>query len=63
MDSGDESDDEYMSTDISEDIRDVSQSHLDVNRRNARYKIRDRIKQKQSEWKCALKATRQMGKG
>ena len=32
-------------------------------RREARSKIRDRIKQIQSEWKGALKATRNMGKG
>ena len=29
----------------------------------ARYKIRDRVSQRQSEWKGALKATRSMGKG
>ena len=46
-----------------EDIRDGSQSHPDVNRRDTRYKIRNRIKQRQSEWKGALKSTRNMGKG
>ena len=63
MDSGDESDDEHMSTEILEDIRDRSQSHPNVNQRVARYKIRDHIKQKQSEWKGALKAMQNMGKG
>ena len=32
MDSSDDSDDELMSTDILEDIRDGSKSHLGVNR-------------------------------
>ena len=39
------------------DIRDGSQSHPGVNRRESRYKIRDLIKKQQSEWKGALKAT------
>ena len=46
-----------------EGIRGGSQSHLNVNRREARYKIHDCIKQRQSEWKGALKATLNMGKG
>ena len=46
-----------------EDIRDGSQTHPNVNRREERYKIRDRIRQRQSEWKGAVKATRSMGKG
>ena len=45
-----------------EDIRDVSQTHLNVNRRDASYKIRDRIRQGQSEWKGELKATQSMVK-
>ena len=45
-----------------EDIRDGSQSHPNVNRREARYKKRDRIKQIQSECKPALKYTQNMGK-
>ena len=44
MDSGDESDGEYMSTEMLEEIFDGSKSHPRVNRREARYKIRDRIK-------------------
>ena len=62
MDFGNESDDEPMSTKMLEDIRDGSQTHLDVNRREARYKIRDSIKQRKSEWNGALKATQSMGK-
>ena len=40
-----------------EDIFDGSQTHPNVNRREARYKIRDRVRQRQPEWKGALKAT------
>ena len=46
-----------------EDISDGSQTHPKVNRREARYKIRDRIRQKKLECKGALKATRSMVKG
>ena len=34
-----------------------------INKREARYKIRDRVRQRQPEWKGALKATRNTGKG
>ena len=57
MDSVDESYYEPMSTEMLEDIRDGSKFHPSVNRREAHYKIRDRIKQIQSEWKGELKAT------
>ena len=63
MDSGDESDDDHIYTQMLEDICDVSQSHPNVNRRETRYKIRDRIKQRKSEWKGALKTTQNIGKG
>ena len=63
MNSGDESDHDLISTDMLEDIRDGSQNHTNVNRREARYKIRDRIRQRQYEWKGALKATQSMGRG
>ena len=46
-----------------EDICDGSQTHPNVNRREARYKIRDCIRQRQAECKGALKYTRSMGKG
>ena len=44
MDSGDESDDEPMSTDMLEYMHDGSQSHLIINRIEAQYMIRDCIK-------------------
>ena len=46
-----------------ENIRDGSQSHLKFNTIEARYKIRDCIRQRQLKWKGALKATQNMGKG
>ena len=51
-----------ISTEMLEDIRDGSQTIPNVNRRETRYKIRDRIRQRQWEWKGAFKATRSMGK-
>ena len=51
MDSGDESDDEPMPMEMLEDIRDGSQLHPNVNRGEKRYRIRDCIKQRQTEWK------------
>ena len=45
---------ELMSTEMLENICDGSQSHTSVNRREVRYKIHDRIKQSQAEWKVAL---------
>ena len=52
-----------MYMDMLEDIRDGSQSHPNDNRREASYKIRDLIKQRQSECKEALKGTQNMVKG
>ena len=46
MDYGDESDHDLISTYLLEDIRDRSQTHPNVNRREARYKIRNCIKQR-----------------
>ena len=63
MDSGDESDDDLMSTDMLEEIHDGSQSHPNFNRREARYKVHDHIKKIQLERKEALKSTQNMGKG
>ena len=45
INSGDESDHDFISTEISEDICDGSQTRPSVNRREACYKIRDRIRQ------------------
>ena len=47
MNSGDESDHDLISTEMLEDICDGSQTHTNVNRREARYKIRDLIRQRQ----------------
>ena len=49
MNSGDESDHDLISKEILEGIRDGSQTHPNVNIREARYKIRDRIRQRRSE--------------
>ena len=49
MDSGDESDHDLISTEMLENILVCSQSHPRVNQREPCYKIRDRIKQRQSE--------------
>ena len=58
----DESDDEPISTYMLEEIRDGTQCHPSVNRRESRYKICDHIKQSQSEWKGSLLSTQNMGK-
>ena len=63
LNSGDESDHDHISTEMLQDICDGSQTHPNVNRREARYKIRDSIRQRQSEWKGALVAMRSMIKG
>ena len=63
INSVDESDHDLISTEMLVDIRDRSHTHPNINRRETRYKICDSIKQRQSEWKGALKATRSMGKG
>ena len=63
MDSGDESDDDPISTEMLEDICNGSQYHLNVNKREARYKIRYCIRQRQLERKGALKDTQNTGKG
>ena len=49
-------------TEMLEDISERSKFRTNVNRREACYKICDRIKQGKSEWKRALKDTRNMGK-
>ena len=63
LDSNEKSDDNHISTETLHDIRDGSQTHLYVDKREERCKIRDRIKKRQSEWKVALRATHNMGKG
>ena len=63
MDYGDKSYHDLVSKDMLEDICDGSQTHPNVNRIEARYKIRDCIRQRQPECKGALKATISMEKG
>ena len=63
INSGDESDHDLISTEMLEDICDVSQTHPNVNSREACYKICDCICQRKSEWKGLLKSTRIMKKG
>ena len=60
---GDESDHDIIFTDMLKDICDGSQTHPSINKREARYKVRDRFRQRQSEWKGALKDTQCMVKG
>ena len=59
---GGESDHDLISTEMLEDICDGSQTHPNVNRWEARYKIRDSIRQMEPQWKGALKSTWSMGK-
>ena len=54
---GDESDHDLISKEMLEDICDGSQAHPNVIRREARFKIRDCIRQRKSERKGVLKAT------
>ena len=56
-------DDDLISTETLHDIRDGNQTHPNIDKSEARLKIRDRIKQKKSECKGALIATHNMGKG
>ena len=51
MDYGDGPDDKPMSTDTLEHIFGGSQSHPNINRREACYNIRDQLKKIQLEWK------------
>ena len=51
INSGDESDHDIISMEMLEDIYDGSKTHPNVNIREAHYKIRDCIRQRQYEWK------------
>ena len=62
IDSGNDSEDKPMSTDMPEEICDGSKSHPSVTRREARYKICDYIKQRKTARKVALVSTQNMGK-
>ena len=63
LDTNEKLDHDLISMEMLEDICDISQTHPNVNKREARYKIRECVRQKESEWKGALKVTRSMGKG
>ena len=56
-------DDDLISTELLQDIRDGTQTHPNIDKREARLKIRGRIKQKKLQSKGALRATHKMGKG
>ena len=62
MDSGNESDDEPMSTEMLEDILDRSKSHLSVNRIDAYNKWSDCIKQRLTEDNRKILYMKNMGK-
>ena len=63
LDEKEKFDDDLISTETLHDIRNGNQTHLNIDKREARLKMRDRIKQKKSQWKGALRATHKMGKG
>ena len=56
-------DDDLISTETLHDIRDGNQTHPKIDKREARLKICDNIKQNKLQWKGALRATHKMGKG
>ena len=62
INSGDESDHDLISTEILEDIRDGSKIHPNIKRREARYKIRDRIRQKTTRMERSVKSYVKQGK-
>ena len=63
LDETEKFDDDLISTETLHDIRDGNKTHPKIDKREARIAIRDRIKQKKSQWKGALRATHKMGKG
>ena len=63
LDKTEKFDDDLISMETLYEIRDGNQTHPNIDKRKVRLKIRDRINQKKSEWKGALKATHKMGKG
>ena len=56
-------DDGYISKNALEEIKDGSKMHPLINVRDYRLKIRDHIKQTQSEWKCAQLSAKRTVKG
>ena len=63
LDKTEKFDDDLISTETLHDIHDVNQNHPSIDKREARMAICDRIKQKKSQWKGALRATHKMVKG
>ena len=63
LDSNEKFDDNFISMEMLKDICDGSQTHSTVNKKEASDEIRDRIKRKELQWKGALKAACNMGKG
>ena len=63
LDETEKFDDDIISTETLHDIRDGNQTHPNIDKREALLRIRDRIKQRQSQWKGALRAKHKMGKG
>ena len=63
IDEKEKSDDDHNRTETLQEICDGNQTHPNIDRREARLKMRDHIKKKKSEWKGALKARHKMGKG
>ena len=59
----DESDGRYIITNDLKDIWDRSQIHADINARDAKSKIRERIKKTKNEWKGTELSAKTMGKG
>ena len=51
LDEKEKSDEDHISTETIHDICDRNQTHPNVDKREARCKIRDRIKQRKLEWK------------
>ena len=56
-------DDDLISTETLHDICDGNQTQPNIDKMEARLNIRDRIKQKKSQWKGSLRAMHKMGKG
>ena len=63
LDEKEKFDDDLISTETLHEIRDGNQTHPSIDKREARLEIRDRIKQKKSIRKGALRDTHKMGKG
>ena len=59
INSGEKSDHDLISTEMLEDICDGSQTHTNINKRESLYKIWNRIRQRQLEWKVAFKNLRE----